>query len=94
MALHGEVGWIGKKCPVKYHPKLRTEAMESPAGWFIGTTCDMCAQAGEGPVNSRESHYYPSKRELIEAYLDGTIMWRHDYGILAVQKTNFWRWPT
>ena len=76
MALAGEIGWIGKDCP--YHgptQKLVSDAMESNAGWFLGTYCPMCRHTDPSP-HSRETAYYPSRRALVEAMLDDTVKWR------------------
>ncbi len=75
MAFEGEIGWIGKNCPEHWQVELQTLPMRSNAGWFIGTRCPECAKEDSSP-NSRETEYYGSKEDLIEAYLDGAVRWR------------------
>lgn len=75
MALQGEIGWIGKNCPMHPVNRLVSTAMQSAAGWFVGTYCERCRDEDPSP-HSRETDYYPAKQELIDAMFSGTVRWR------------------
>jgi hypothetical protein len=75
MALPGEIGWIGKNCPTHPVNRLISTAMQSNAGWFVGTYCERCREEDPSP-HSRETDYYPSKAELSSALFAGTVRWR------------------
>lgn len=72
MAMRGETIHLGAPdfCPTCKR-KLYNKPMRSAAGWYVGTSCNC------GPY-SRESVYYSTEAEVIEAIAHGTIDYRED----------------
>lgn len=89
MAFQGEIGWIGKNCPIHPVNRLISTAMQSAAGWFVGTYCERCREEDPSP-HSRETGYYPLKQDLIDALFAGTAIWRdtHFRGMRLLNNTD------
>lgn len=52
------------------------EPLRSNAGWFVGTTCHNPKCEWCGHPNSRESGYYRTREEVVEAMRTDNVNWR------------------
>lgn len=54
------------------------EVMQSGAGHYVGTMCHNQGCEHCGVPNSRESHYYATKWQVLAAMSNDTVRWRDE----------------